>query len=376
MGHNFSTDGHNPEEITCGTPPEEGAIYGINQLPSQCLGRYTAYTTLPGIASIQTSPTTLTPSTVPTPIPAKTLCAEEDLPARPCPAFSSQINIRDSTSSPTKPPQAPSPPELSGFKLPNRQPREQESLASLLQIQQQVCDCSEEILQPHPSHQDHSRALGRLFCATDRFIFHISGNYTSASSSTHISGPQSSAISNRANSSSTHSPFLNPSIISHNQKQSLGSSHHTSPSPSTAVFYIIMACHARILAAYDAITSITPSATIFPCQFPTRSTTGECCFSLGSFTVRPGTSLESLLHLQVISHQLDHLNSALNHYMLTDAASLSPLSSRLGPSRSSSSPLGVRSSDSLQDFAVQVVEQQGMALKRRIVARIEECGIS
>ena len=62
--------------------------------------------------------------------------------------------------------------------------------------------------------------------------------------------------------------------------------------------------------------------------------------------------------------------------MLTDGASSSSLSSRLGPSRSSSSPLEVRSSDSLQDFAVQVVEQQGMALKKKIVARIEKFEIS
>ena len=375
-GHKFSTDGHSPEEISFDISPEEGSAHGFYQLPGQRLGRYTAFETQPGITSIQASPTTLTTSTVPSPTPARTPRSREDQNAHPQSSHFSQLYTRDCTLNSTKLPQAPSPPEHIGSELQNRQFDEQKSLASLLQIQQQICDCSKEIMQPNRSHQDHSGALGKLFCATDQFISHVSqmcGDLTPASSSTPVSGVQSSAISNGANSSSAQALIFNSSIVSPspNQKETLGSSHHISPFPSAAVFHIIMACHAHILMAYDTIISTTPSATLFPRQSPT-STTGECCFSIGSFTVRPRTSLESLLHLQVISHQLDHLNSTLYRYMMTDATPLSSTPSRVGPSKSSSSSLEEWCNDSLQEFAVQAVEQQGMALKGKIVARIAE----
>lgn len=346
-------------------------MHGFNHFPGHCLSRYTAYATPPGVALSQASTTTLTPSTVPPPTLARTSRPREDLPAHPRSSHSSQLNTRDNNSIWRSPSQAPSPPELNASELRNRQSDEQKSLAGFLQMQQQICDCSEDIMQANRSSQDHSRALGKLFCATDRFISHvshISGNHASASSSTPIPGIQPSTIPGRASPSSTHGFLLDASIDSLNQKEDLGSSHHTSPFPSAAVFYIIMACHARILTAYEAIINTTPATKVLPCQSPTSSTTGEYC-SIGSFTVRPGTSLESLLHLQVISHQLDHLNSALYCYMMTDA---SLLSSRLGSNRSSSSPLGARSTDSLQDFAVQAVEQQGNQLKGKIVAKIAE----
>lgn len=370
-GHRISNDGHNFEETPSDMALEEGTMHGFNHFPGHCLGRYSAYATPPRVALTQASTTTMTPSSVPPPTPARTPHPREDLPVHPHSSHSSQLNTRDNISSWRKPSQAPSPPELKALELRSRQSDEQKSLASFLQMQQQICECSEDIMQANPSSQDHSRALGKLFCATDRFISHvshISGKYAPVSSSISIPGIQPSAISNRASPSSTHAFLLDPSIEFLSQNPDLGSSPHTSPFPSAAVFYIIMACHARILTAYDAIISNTPATKVLPCQSPISSTTGEYC-SIGSFTVRPGTSLESLLHLQVISHQLDHLNSALYCYMMTDA-SLS--SSRLGSNKSSSSPPGARSTDTLQECAVQAVEQQGNLLKGKIVARIAE----
>lgn len=363
--HIISTDGHSAEEIPSDIAPEEGPMHGFNHFPGHCLDRYTAYATPPRVALTQS------PSTAPPPTPVRTPRPREDLPAHPHSSHFSQLNTRENISNWSKPSQAPSLPELNASELRNRQSREQKSLASFLQVQQQICDCSEDIMQADRSSQDHSRALGKLFCATDRFISHvshISGHYAPASSSLSIPGIQPSATSNRASPSSTHAFLLDPSIDSLNQKEDLGSSYPPSPFPSAAVFYIIMACHARILTAYDATMNATPATKALPCQSPTYSTTGEYC-SIGSFTVRPGTSLESLLHLQVISHQLDHLNSALYCYMMTDASLLSP---RLGSKKSSSSPPGARNTDSLQEFAVQAVEQQGNLLKEKIVARIAE----
>ena len=57
--------------------------------------------------------------------------------------------------------------------------------------------------------------------------------------------------------------------------------------------------------------------------------------------------------------------------MMTDASS-SSLSPRLGSSKSSYNFQWARSSNNLQEFAVQVVEQQGMVLKEKIVARITD----
>ena len=44
----------------------------------------------------------------------------------------------------------------------------------------------------------------------------------------------------------------------------------------------------------------------------------------------------------------------------------------MGPGKSSSSSLGVRSSDKMQDFAVQMFEHQGIVLKGKLDARIAE----
>ena len=372
-GHRISNDGHTFEGTPFDTAREEDTMHGFNHFPGHhCLGRYTAYATPPRVAPIQASATTLTPSKVPPPTPASKSRPREDLPARQHSSHSPQPNTRDDIPSWRKPSQAASPPELGASEFRKRQPDEQKSLASFLQMQQQICDCSEDIMQANRSSQDHSRALGKLFCATDRFISHvshISGKHGPASSPVSIPCLQASATWNRASPSSTHACLLDPSFDSHNQTEDLGSSRQTSPFSSAAVFYIIMACHARILTAYDAIVNTTPATKVIPRQPPTSSATGEYC-SIGSFTVRPGTSLESLLHLQVISHQLDNLNSALFCYMMTDASS----SLRLGSNGSSSSspPGGLRSTDSLQDFAVQAVEQQGNLLKGKIVAKIAE----
>lgn len=347
---------------------DEDTIHGFNHFPGHCLGGYTAYAAPPRVALTQASITTPTPSAVPPPTPVMSPRPREDLPANPQFSPFSHLNTRDKISSQRKPSRAPSPVELSASELPNRQSHEQKSLAIFLQMQQQICDCSEDIMQANRSCQDHSRALGKLFCATDRFISHvsqISGNYTPASSSTSIPGIQPFTNSKRASPSRMHAFLPDPSIDSLSQKEDIGFS---SPFPSVAVFYIIMACHARIFTAYDAIINTIPATKVHPCQSLTSPESGEYC-SIGSFTVRPGTSLESLLHLQVISHQLHHLNSALYRYMRTDA---SLFSSGLCSKKSSSSPPGARSNDSLQEFAVQAVEQQGNLLKDKIAARIAE----
>ena len=403
-GHKSPTDGNSPEQIPCDIPSEAGATHGFNQLPGLCLGRYSAYETSPGISAIQASPTALTSSTVPPPIRTPH-SGEDDLP-NPHSSYSSQTYARNCALSSTKLSPAPSPSKLSDSERRNGQLHEQKSLATLLRIQQEICDCSEGIIQPSRSLLDHSHALGSFLCATDRFVSHVTqmcGDPIPGSSSSSVSGVQSTTIaSNNTNSSNKHAFFLDPSIVSPDQKEeTLGSfHHHASPGPTAnaAVFHILMACHAHILTAYDTIISSTAASSTTPSHPPsppttstttttTTTTTGECCFSIGNFTVRPRTSLESLLHLQVISHQLDHLNSALYRYLMPSAdttlpsppSSLSSLSSRLGPSSkssTSSSSLNLgeqqRGSESLQELAIQAVERQGMVLKGKIVARITE----
>ena len=400
-GHKSPTDGHSPEQIPCDIPSEAGATHEFNQHPGLCLGRYSAYETSPGISAIQASPAALTSSTVPPPIRSPH-SKEDDLPHP-----HTRIYARNCTLSSTKPSPAPSPSKLSDSERRNGPLHERKSLATLLQIQQEICDCSEGIIRPSRSLLDHSHALGSLLCATDRFVSHVTqmcGESIPGSSSTSVSGVQSTTTaSNNTSSSNKHAFFIDPSIYSPDRKEeNLGSCrHYASPGPTAnaAVFHILMACHAHILTAYDTIISSTVASSTTPSHSPSPPTTsstttttttttgGESCFSIGKFSVRPHTSLESLLHLQVISHQLDHLNSAIYRYLMSSAdttlssasASLLSLSSRLGPpskSSSSSSSLNLgeqqRASGSLQEFAIQAVEWQGMVLKGKILARMTE----
>ena len=366
----FSTEGDVPEGTPYDALPVDSAFNRFDEFRTRGLGQNDACTTPPQTVPRQILSTRMAQSPIPRSTSVRSPCAEECPSAQASSSISALANTRKSTPDSAMPYHSPPPPRYSNSEFMDCQVSERGSLASLLEIQQRIYDCSQKIMQLNPSHQDNTSALGRFFCATDQFIAHISRDHTLQPSSTLSPASRCSTLSSRAGSSSTYTLPPKSSISSLDCKETSDSCHPCPTLPNDTVFYLIMACHARILSAYDAIISVDPSTTVMRSEDPPKSTTGECSFSLGSFAVRPGTSLESLLHLQIILHQLDHLNSALCHCMMTDTSSSSGLSSRSGLSKSGTSSPWAQSSSSLQDFAVQLIEQQGRVLKGRIAGRI------
>lgn len=186
---------------------------------------------------------------------------------------------------------------------------------TLSRLQLEIHDCSERVIQQarratntnNPQDLDSQSlddALGILLSTSERFI-----ELTSC-----ICGPITTpqTPSPRSSSEQQQSFFsTKPQNSSPESLTDMGKPSTVRPLDS-ATFHLMLACHTRLLPAYDAILDGISY------QLPNPNPLGRYgdVFSIGSFTVPNGTFLESLLHLQVISHQLHRLSTSLHGHLL------------------------------------------------------------
>ena len=258
---------------------------------------------------------------------------------------------------------------------------------SMLQLQIEIYDCSAIIIHSSStsetddeSFQNQSAALGKLFCATEKFINLISETCSSQQPTT----PQTSALvtplSARSvgSSNTTTTGEKRPTTLKRGASSpaldgsfgqfmfdAMPSSQCEAAFSSTAAFHLMMACHTRLLTAYDTIINN------IGLQLSNASNSGRrpstASLSIGAFTIESGTFLESHLHLQVISHQLSTLSEALRRALLSsktrrqqdDFSSKTALRTFYQARRPTTPP-------TLEESAMELVEEQEVMLQLKI----------
>ncbi|KAI6713204.1 hypothetical protein JHW43_004289 [Diplocarpon mali] len=163
-----------------------------------------------------------------------------------------------------------------------------------------------------------------------------------------------------SNSRSSSSTSLDPSLLGSPDSRAL----------STSTFYTMLKCHVRLLSAYDATLDAMSSRLLELEHLDMQASPLTSALSIGSFVVPFGAIIETLLHLQVISHQLERLKTAI-HVNLRQLQPARPpprprsISSRLGLCRQGRSP-GV----SMVDFKLDEIQERERALQTKLL-RIE-----
>ena len=252
---------------------------------------------------------------------------------------------------------------------------------SMLQLQIEIYDCSATIIHSDTTFeidnqgcQNQSGALGKLFCVTEKFIKLISDTC----SPRHPTTPQASALILPMSPRSTtmaveNRPSLKRGASSPALDGSFGSfMFDATPSSkcdtafsSTAAFHLMMACHTRLLTAYDTIINNIGAHLSDAPNSGRRPSTAS--LSIGAFTIESGTSLESRLHMQVISHQLSNLSDALRRALLSSRShrQAEDFSSR-GTMRSLYQARRPATPPTLEESAMELVEEQEMMLQVKI----------
>lgn len=139
---------------------------------------------------------------------------------------------------------------------------------------------------------------------------------------------------------------------------------------STSTFYTMLKCHVRLLSAYDTTLDSIASRLLELDDLDIKASSLTSALSIGSFIVPFGAIIETLLYLQVISHQLDRLKTALHGNLCKlqpqrQPQGLRSLPSRLGLCRQGRSP-----SVSMVDFKLEEIEEREKALQMKLL-RIE-----
>ncbi|KAL2069411.1 hypothetical protein VTL71DRAFT_14090 [Oculimacula yallundae] len=139
---------------------------------------------------------------------------------------------------------------------------------------------------------------------------------------------------------------------------------------TTSTFYTMLKCHVRLLSAYDTTLDTMSSRLLELEHLDVTANTLTSALSIGSFVVPFGAVIETLLHLQVISHQLDRLKAALHGNLLKlqpprQQAGSRSLPARLGLCRQGRSP-----SVSMVDFKLEEIQERERALQTKLL-RIE-----
>jgi hypothetical protein len=257
---------------------------------------------------------------------------------------------------------------------------EQTHIQTLAKLQSEIDVCSERIM--HQARRMHgtsntyttesqklSEALGVLLSTAERFIDLISSicrtfdTITSRSVSPAAS-PWASPFTQPPQMDSTQSYFgsnnmsLDPNLLSNSRQL------------STSTFYTMLKCHVRLLSAYDT-TLDTMSSRLLELENIDAMQSLTSALSIGSFIVPYGAIIETLLHLQVISHQLDRLKTALHGNLLK----IQPRQAMAGNAgRSLPKRLGLckqRSpSVSMVDFKLEEIQERERALQTKLL-RIE-----
>lgn len=256
---------------------------------------------------------------------------------------------------------------------------EQSHVQTLAKLQSEIDACSERIM--HQARRMHgspnnytsesqklSEALGVLLSTAERFIDLISticrtfDTITSRSSSpapspwgspSPFTTPQMEAQQGYFNTNVS----LDPNLLSGNRQL------------STSTFYTMLKCHVRLLSAYDT-TLDTMSSRLLELEHIDSMQSITSALSIGSFVVPYGAIIETLLHLQVVSHQLDRLRTALHGNLLkiqprSSAAPNRSLPARLGLCKQGRSP-----SVGMVDFKLEEIQERERALQTKLL-RIE-----
>lgn len=240
---------------------------------------------------------------------------------------------------------------------------------TLSRLQLEIHDCSEKVIQQArratnakspkdlDSHDLHE-ALGVLLSTSERFI-----ELTSC-----ICGPITAPLTPSPRSSSEQQQSYT-STKSYNSSSTLtdASRPSTARPLDSATFHLMLACHTRLLPAYDSILDSISQRLPNPNHM---GTSGDV-FSIGSFTVPNGTFLESLLHLQVISHQLHRLSTALHTHLLASRPHRPAEETGSAHMRWGLCKARRMAPVSMGDFAMEEVEERETALQAKI-AKISE----
>ncbi|KAH8812405.1 hypothetical protein F5884DRAFT_750715 [Xylogone sp. PMI_703] len=138
---------------------------------------------------------------------------------------------------------------------------------------------------------------------------------------------------------------------------------------STGTFYSMLECHVRLLSAYDTTLDTMASRLLELESFDTASTLTSA-LSIGSFVVPFGAIIETILHLQVISHQLSRLESARRAIFLKLRPQHQVKTSKTIPQRLGLCHRGRSPSVSMVDFKLEEIQERERALKTKLL-RIE-----
>ncbi|KAH7346257.1 hypothetical protein BKA65DRAFT_273516 [Rhexocercosporidium sp. MPI-PUGE-AT-0058] len=160
----------------------------------------------------------------------------------------------------------------------------------------------------------------------------------------------------RNNSSTT----LDPSLLGTSDNRVL----------TTSTFYTMLKCHVRLLSAYDTTLDTMSSRLLELEHLDVTANTLTSALSIGSFVVPFGAVIETLLHLQVISHQLDRLKTALHGNLLKLQPPRQQPGSRSLPARLGLCRQGRSPSVSMVDFKLEEIQERERALQTKLL-RIE-----
>ena len=207
------------------------------------------------------------------------------------------------------------------------------STQGLLQIQFEIYASSAKFMSwkaapsrhesPDTINDSQSESMGNFFSTVENFISLISEpqSIIAGSSSPQISAPCLSASSTDVKTTTFEStdnsnPFSPSRILKPTSAADVKSSRSSIDvlEPDLAAFHLVLACHTRLMAAYEAIVD----AVAIQHQSMGNGNPGVssvASLSIDGFMVQCGTSLESHLHLQIIVHQLERLSEACYGYL-------------------------------------------------------------
>ncbi|KAE8445140.1 hypothetical protein EG329_013742 [Mollisiaceae sp. DMI_Dod_QoI] len=282
--------------------------------------------------------------------------------------------IINSTLTSTTPPSESTTPDLSQAIM---QHSEQAHCQTLAKLQSEIDVCAERIMcqasRMHPGsssctneRQMLSETLGTLLSTAEKFVELIScicctfDTITSSGSVSQSPSPWASPFTQPSQMDAQRSYFgdsLDPSIL-------------TGCRPlSTSTFYMMLKCHIRLLSAYDTTLDAMPSRLLkFKNIDAVQSLTSA--LSIASLGVSYGAIIETLLHLQVISHQLDRLKTALHGNLLKLQPQRSIPNTRSLPARLGLCKQGRSPSVSMVDFKLEEIQERERALQTKLL-RIE-----
>ena len=261
---------------------------------------------------------------------------------------------------------------------------------TLSKLQSEIDACSERIMHQArrmstasnsytSESQKLSEALGVLLSTAERFIELISCICRSFDTIVPSRSPSPSPWYQQP-SAMEQNGYFNTKLLSTSHSHSRNNSS-TSLDPNmlvtsdnrtltTSTFYTMLKCHVRLLSAYDTTLDTMSSRLLELEHLDVTANTLTSALSIGSFVVPFGAIIETLLHLQVISHQLDRLKTALHGNLLKLQPPRQQQGSRSLPARLGLCRQGRSPSVSMVDFKLEEIHERERALQTKLL-RIE-----